>query len=708
MSDTTDHLRWWRQMVRASVTGQPTSGTADEGSRKPAIEILARFADAKAVGGTIESADGPFTFIAAKVAEQSGTTSLEWLHQQFFIRVLRLWNRDHNRAEALRHASTRPDFPAAMGALEKWLAEPNDSAESAERPALAELLDSERNLDREEWRSLVGGAPRLAQTPVEHLQSDVIALGRHPSHLGDYLDNVTEYQTLAQTLLERARVTNPAFDLCVRTRLDVALDLVRRRRFAKLRMLELGWPDLMERVRMPGGVRRLRQLEAQVLGDEDAEVPAEAWAQFLDDEHLKEFLRTAPHFRAINDGFLAYAAGGEQRPATPRPESEELAAYRDAELILKDGPKEPRETWKGTAVLRPPQGDDVKWTVTIKVKELTEAANRFSHLYHGLPPDGRRTGPVTRDLIAAPEDPAVTTEEFGLRLWEQTFGADAKATAVLLDILARRDRVRLTVESESSAVADLQWECLRIPRLRITAGLTRKLSVIRTVSDPVSLFPHTIGAPLRVLQVLAEPDGVPALPGARQEMQLLKESFAEAELQQTATLHSIARATERGLRENLRRFRPHVLHYMGHAMVNTDEKQAALVLSDDQGRRFDLTAEKLTNELQDSGVVLAVLNGCMTGVNPGADESAFGLCQSIVRQGVPAVVATVRNVGDTAALRFAQEFYQAFIDGHPLEECVTEARKGVFMQGGDWSAWATFASELADLQSIRLRLPTRR
>ncbi|MBF9132737.1 CHAT domain-containing protein [Plantactinospora sp. S1510] len=713
MSSREDHLRWWRQMVRASVTGQAATGPVIGAVPEPAVGILRRFTDAKAVNGTIESADGAFAFIAAKVAEQSGTTSLEWLHQRFFIRVLRLWHDDGSRAETLLQASRRPDFPAEMAALDEWLEHRSDGTDAAKRPELAVLLDSANALSQDEWRSLVGGSPRLSQIPVEHIQADVSVLGKHPSTLPDYLDDVVLYQNLAKDLLEAAQAADPEFDLCVRARLDVALDLVERRRFAKLRMLELGWPELMERVLMPGGVRRLRQFEAYVLGDADAEAPAEAWTRFLDDEHLKEFLRTRPHFRAINDGFLAYAAGTADRPARPQPEPEpeleleEGNRYRDAELTLKDGPDEYQETWKGTAVLRTAQGD-LQWAVTIKVKELTDAANDFSRIYMGVSSSGSRTGPVMRDYsVVNPENPTVMTEKLGLALWDQTFGAKAEAADVLLDLLAKHQRVRLTVASNNNAVVDLQWECLRIPKLRVTVGLTLKLSVVRKVADPVSLSSHTIGAPLRVLQVLAEPDGLPPLPGARQELQLLRESFAEAEHQQTAILQTIPKATERALRERLRRFRPHVLHYIGHAMVDRHTGTAALILSDTNGRRFDLTAEKLAVQLQDSGVVLAVLNGCMTGVNPGTDEFAFGLCQSIVRQGVPAVVATVRDVDDTAALRFAQEFYQAFIDGHPLEECVAEARKGVFMQGWDWSAWVTFASEMADLQSIRLRLPVR-
>jgi len=119
-----------------------------------------------------------------------------------------------------------------------------------------------------------------------------------------------------------------------------------------------------------------------------------------------------------------------------------------------------------------------------------------------------------------------------------------------------------------------------------------------------------------------------------------------------------------------------------------------------------LSADQLAAALRGTSVALAVLNGCHTGVNPAASNANRGICQSLLREGVAVTVATVRAVTDNAALRFAQELYQALIYGYPLEACVAEARKGVFMQGWDWSAWATFASNSQAFDQLRLRRPS--
>jgi CHAT domain-containing protein len=207
--------------------------------------------------------------------------------------------------------------------------------------------------------------------------------------------------------------------------------------------------------------------------------------------------------------------------------------------------------------------------------------------------------------------------------------------------------------------------------------------------------------------VHAEPRDAPPLPGARQELELLRRSFAEAEQQGLAMLQIISNANEANLRESLRQFRPHILHYTGHA-TGISPNGAGLLLNDNSGSHFLLSAAELGILFQDFGVILAVLNGCETGVNPTTGLATYGICQTIIRQGVPVVIATTRTVLDSSAMQFTREFYRALMDGYPLDACISEARKGIRMQRWDWSAWAMYTSDSAVLDPIRLhRLPMR-
>ncbi|NES28087.1 CHAT domain-containing protein [Micromonospora terminaliae] len=709
-------VKLWHQLVQMIATDPSVEEHRDvladrltaENVTRRTLEILLRFTDAHAAGGTIVSRDGPFTYIAQTVGDQVGTTSVGWLHLQFFERVLRLWHDDQKLAEIVRQGTYRNDYLTQIDAIDKWLDAQRARTDLDERPALVRQRDPSGALSIDRWPLLLAGSPRISQVPMEYLRANVAALPRHPTTLPDYGEDPDSYHQAAQTLLAAAKAADEDFDAYAKVRLGVALDLVRRRRFAKVRMLELGWPDLMERVRTPGGIRRLRQLEASILGDTDVEAPSDAWRAYESDERLSEFLRIPPHFRTIFDGQLTRVVGAVEGQPPPAEPNVEWAPYTNVALRL-DPPDVARAThqpeqsrWQGIAALTTASGNYV-WPVEIDIGELRSAAASLRDAYVSASTTSLRPNTTLRDVARLP-DAAVLVEQIGEVLWRQTLGADAEATSRFLTALTGNPRVRLTVSSGLVDLTDLPWECLRIPALRVMAGLTVKLSVVRLVNDAINEAHRAVGATLRVLAVHSEPRGVAPLPGARQELRLLRESFAEAEQKGWASVTTIEDATERDLRESLRRVRPHILHYTGHGGIDHTEGVAALILHDDDGDPFLLTADELAVQLWDSGVVLAVLSGCDTGVTPGtADRATFGVCQSIVRQGVPAAIATTRTVFDNAALRFAQEFYQAFIDGYPLEACLSEARKGLFMQGWDWSAWALFAADPAMLELIRLR-----
>jgi len=697
----TKHVQAWHRMVRLTATdprmkdpNERHALLAEERLAGPAALILMRFVDAHARNGVIVSGDGPFNYIAATVADQAATTSVEWLHQRFFGRLLRIWHDDADFAKILVQATFREEFSAQVADLDDWLDDSTDRVEPGSRPVLVRDRDPDGRIDRQEWESLLIGSPRVSQIPVEHLRANVDRLQAHPSSLPAYSDNSDEYRKAAHRLLRAAKEVDPAFDLQVGARLEVALDLVRRRRFAKVRMLALGWPDLVKLVRMPGGIQRLRQLEANVLGVEAVEQLVGDWPTYLEDQRLVEFLRIPPHFRVISDDLFTRAAG-PARGGTFTVERD-WAPYIDTELtFIRTGNQIPGQ-WRGTASLRTPLEQQHSWDVDIPVEELSSAVKDLYQLYVY----GSRI--ISRDMRI--QDPAEVVEAIGNRLWERTVGMpNAVDAAARLKKLLASGRTRLTISSDTDQVIDLPWECLRIPEPRVTAGLTTKMSVVRRVETQGSISRHSLSSPLRVLAVHAEPVELP-LPGARQELRLLRESLAEAQQQGVASLMTIENATISDLRDNLQRFRPHVLHYTGHGGFD-QTGAAALILTDADRQPAMLSADQLAADLKGTGVALAVLNGCHTGVNPSAGNANRGICQSLLRDGVAVAVATVRAVTDNGGLRFAQELYQALIYGYPLEACMAEARKGVFMQGWDWSAWATFASSSAALEELRLRRP---
>jgi hypothetical protein len=84
---------------------------------------------------------------------------------------------------------------------------------------------------------------------------------------------------------------------------------------------------------------------------------------------------------------------------------------------------------------------------------------------------------------------------------------------------------------------------------------------------------------------------------------------------------------------------------------------------------------------------LVVLNAC-EGARTDITDPYAGTAQSLVQQGIPAVVAMQFEITDTAAIMLAQELYGAVADAYPLDAALAEARKAIYAEGNSIE-WAT-------------------
>jgi hypothetical protein len=82
-----------------------------------------------------------------------------------------------------------------------------------------------------------------------------------------------------------------------------------------------------------------------------------------------------------------------------------------------------------------------------------------------------------------------------------------------------------------------------------------------------------------------------------------------------------------------------------------------------------------------------VLNSC-EGARTDASDPFAGVAQSLIQQGLPAVVAMQFEITDDAAIIFARELYWAIADGYPLEAALAEAR-GAIRDAGNPTEWGT-------------------
>jgi formylglycine-generating enzyme required for sulfatase activity len=232
----------------------------------------------------------------------------------------------------------------------------------------------------------------------------------------------------------------------------------------------------------------------------------------------------------------------------------------------------------------------------------------------------------------------------------------------------------------------LPWELLCEPDTRDFLALSRRTPVVRSLDSPRPLPPLPIPAGLRILVAMAEVPGLPL--DLQQERAHLLEAWAETPGVEILDLQKVGIAA---LREALLASPIHILHVMGHGVIDPASRSGALILPRSDGSRLAVTGETLAHVLKDiPDLRLVFLNACHTGRIPdGAETDPFsGVATALVLGGVPTVVAMQLPVEDDAAIVFSRTVHGRLAKGDPIEAAVTEGRQAVHALHPDTAEWA--------------------
>ena len=253
-------------------------------------------------------------------------------------------------------------------------------------------------------------------------------------------------------------------------------------------------------------------------------------------------------------------------------------------------------------------------------------------------------------------------------VWAQTHG------------MGLRIRLRL---SGAPGLIDIPWEFLFDRSARRFVALSVDSPIVRFLDVPGMTEPLRVEPPIKILAVIASPSDFEPLQVEDEWSRLCAVADSVAAL----SIERLEKPTLSELQRALRR-EYHILHFVGHGGFDEATQDGLLVFEDEQGRGNEVSATYLATLLHDADSLrLAVLNAC-DGARGSRTDQFSGVAQSLLQQGVPAVVAMQFEISDDAALTFAREFYRAFSEGLPVEAALAEARKSMFAQQND-SEWAT-------------------
>jgi CHAT domain len=127
--------------------------------------------------------------------------------------------------------------------------------------------------------------------------------------------------------------------------------------------------------------------------------------------------------------------------------------------------------------------------------------------------------------------------------------------------------------------------------------------------------------------------------------------------------------------------------FIGHGEF--DDHGGALVFEDDWQRGKAVSADKLGTVLHDQlSLRLVVLNAC-EGARASRTDPFSGTAQTLVRQGIPAVLAMQFEITDEAAIAVTSEFYSSVAVGDPIDAALADARLKLYALQDDGVEWAT-------------------
>jgi YVTN family beta-propeller protein len=322
-------------------------------------------------------------------------------------------------------------------------------------------------------------------------------------------------------------------------------------------------------------------------------------------------------------------------------------------------------------VLNSPVGETRPVSVTIPFSEL-ELDNFLL-----------RIGRPRRYLVRSENAPEATAvREFGGRLFDAVFHDQLlSALTASRDQAESRDaglRVRLRL-TDSPELADLPWEYLYDRDARRFLALSEWTPLVRYLDLPGRIRPLPVQPPLQVLVLVASPTDFPPL-DVDGEWARLHEALGDLQRAGRVRLERAPGGTMAELQRQLRRGQHHVFHYIGHGRYDPELGDGQLAMEGPTGRAQPISGSDLGALLHDHRTLrLGLLNSC-EGARGGRTDPYSGTAQSLVYQGIPAVVAMQFEITDRAAVVFTRGFYEAVADGYPLDAAMAEARKAIRLQ----------------------------
>src|SRR5215207_1798715 len=351
--------------------------------------------------------------------------------------------------------------------------------------------------------------------------------------------------------------------------------------------------------------------------------------------------------------------------------------YVDFELEIRKGARR-----KYPVCVRSPEGEaQEEMRFPFAKKELQD---KLKDLENAVLLSGRR-----RRRIHTPE--AQSARDFGQALFQALLCGEVRTHYDLSLREAKRQNkgLRLKLDIQPPELTVLPWEFLYDPGRNVYLSLSSKTPLVRYIElrEPVEQL--SVTPPLRILGMVASPLDLDPL-DVEQEKRRVEEAIKELQAQGRVELTWLEGQTPRDLQRALAVDGPwHVFHFIGHGGFDRASDQGLIALTNQEGNARFVQAEDLAQLLKDHwDMRLVLLNSC-EGARGSESDAFSSTAATLVRPGIPAVLAMQYEITDEAAIEFSRTFYQAVADGLPVDAAVSYARTSLKIEIDNTLEWAT-------------------
>lgn len=266
-------------------------------------------------------------------------------------------------------------------------------------------------------------------------------------------------------------------------------------------------------------------------------------------------------------------------------------------------------------------------------------------------------------------------------LFDSPLGASLDASLRGIDP-QRGDGVRIVINTtDAPELARLPWEFLYSPRQDDFLCSDRMKPVVRWLDVDGATPTLTVTPPLRLLVAVAMPADRPEL-AVGAELAQLDRALSGLSAAGVIETHHVDHASLERLDDALLATRPHVLHLIGHGDFVGDDGVLMLESDAEPGRSAPVSGRQLGVLLRNhlGTLRLVFLNSCM-GAAVSARDPFGGMAQSLIRRGLPAVIAMQFPVPDAVAVALARHFYRYLAAGQPVDAALNSARAFLYARG---------------------------